>query len=82
MVHKTKANEKKDKQSIALIRNVLPQNKDDRAGNSRPLHILPPSSSPICPKENLLKSNDFVESNQGNVESLLPMVNLAAWSMS
>lgn len=81
-MHKTKANEKKDKQPIALIRNVLPQNKDYRAGDSRPLHILPPSSSPICLKENLLKSNDFVESKQGNMESLLPMVNVAAWSMS
>ncbi|KAK9192594.1 hypothetical protein WN944_003287 [Citrus x changshan-huyou] len=65
----------------ALVEEISDE-EDDRAGDSRPFHILPPSSSPICPKENLLKSNNFVESKQGNVESLLPMVNLAAWSMS
>lgn len=45
-VQKTKADEKKkDKQHAASVCNVLSQNKNDRAGNSYPLYILPPTSS-------------------------------------
>lgn len=47
-MHKNKADEKKDKQPATLARNVPPQNKDDRAANSRPLRILPSTTSLIC----------------------------------
>lgn len=58
------------------------QNKNDQAGDSRPLGILPSTSSPICPKGNLLESEDIVESKRRRVESLLPMDNLATRSVN
>lgn len=76
-VHKNKAGKKKDKQPATSVRNVLPQNKYGRASDLRPLCILPSVSSSICPKGDLLESEDIVESKQGRVESLLPMLNLA-----
>lgn len=81
-MHKNKAGEKKDKQPATSVRNVLPQNKDGRASDLRPLCILPSVSSSICPKGDLLENEDIVESKQGRVESLLPMLNLAARSIN
>ena len=73
---------KKDKQPSASIRNVPSHDKYDRAGDSSPLCILPSTSSPICPKGNLLESEDIVELKRERVESLLPMVNLTARSVN
>ena len=81
-MHKNKAGEKKDKQAATSVRNVLPQNKDGRASDLHPLCILPYVSSSICLKGDLLESEDVVESKQGRVESLLPMLNLAARSIN
>lgn len=81
-VYKNKAGEKKDKQPAASIRNMLPQNKDGQASDSCPLRILPSVSSSMCSKGDLLESEDIVESKWGIVESLLPMLNLAARSIN
>ncbi|XP_052294419.1 uncharacterized protein LOC127901343 [Citrus sinensis] len=75
---KNKVDEKKEKQPAVSARNMLPQSKSDRASDSRPLRILPPTPSPICPKGSLLESSDIIESKRGRAEDLLPMVNLAA----
>lgn len=75
---KNKVDEKKEKQPVVSARNMLPQSKSDRASDSRPLRILPPTPSPICPKGSLLESSDIIESKRGRAEDLLPMVNLAA----
>ncbi|GAY46713.1 hypothetical protein CUMW_099180 [Citrus unshiu] len=53
---KNKVDEKKEKQPVVSARNMLPQSKSDRASDSRPLRILPPTPSPICPKGSLLKA--------------------------
>ncbi|KAK9209134.1 hypothetical protein WN944_001498 [Citrus x changshan-huyou] len=72
-----KENEMTNKSSDGEI-----MNKDDRVGDLHPLLILPPTSFSIYPKGNLLESNDNRESKRGRVESLLPVVNLAARSVS
>ena len=73
---------KNDKQPATSTRNVPPQNKDDRAADSRPLRILPSTTSLICPTRNLLERGNIVGSKRGRMESLLPMLNLAARSMN
>ena len=59
---KNKADEKKEKQPVVSAHNMLSQSKSDRASDSRPLRILPPTPSPICPKGSLLESSDIIES--------------------
>ncbi|KAK9205414.1 hypothetical protein WN943_015681 [Citrus x changshan-huyou] len=61
---KNKVDEKKEKQPAVSARNMLPQSKSDRASDSRPLRILPPTPSPICPKGSLLESSDIIESKR------------------
>lgn len=73
---------KKYKQPATSARNVPLQNKDDRAIDSRPLRILPSTTSLICPTGNLLERGNIVGSKRGRMESLLPMLNLAARSVN
>lgn len=59
---KNKTDEKKEKQVVASVCKVLLQNKDDKAGELRPLRILSPSSSLLCSSGNLLEIKDVIES--------------------
>lgn len=82
VTHKNNVDDKKKKQVAASVCKALPSNKYDLACDSNPLRILPLLSLLLYLSGNLLEINDVIESKWERVESLLPMINLAARSVS